>query len=580
MFLVLVVHLVTVLAAEPSEGCIADADCEEDRICDANTCRESPVQVHAGLHPLPSLQDGWTDRDLAALDEIVGDARFVGLGESIHTSGGYYEAKRQMFQHLVERSGFRVLAMETSWKAAEIAERYVASCEGSMLDAVGSLYPTFADRSTGDLLTWMCEWNQDHPDDPLAFTGFDVKQAPLDRVRLDFLLTDNAPEAPKKWLLACNNSAERPTRSCGRALDALDVALADANWEGASEARRCVIGLRATMAKTVPSYHARDLGMADVFSSLVTDELVGKRVAIWAHNGHVARDWAHSTNSLPFISFGTHLVERYGKDYVAIGFVGGDVLVNWFPGAPDQHVEELEPGTVEHRLHALGVNAALVDLRTTTLFSKHEVWRLGGAGVVPRDQFDALLYLDHSRAMLPLSRVTGGYVSLAGLPAPWLLPPEAIVGIGHLRYHVPGVNLASSVAAYVKMTEYTGHSLVSQTNEGSATTLVLDWTLDDATTELRIAEVGDGVDIEMRWAPPPWVQTLAEIHALDAGALAVMGRLASDGASLMLADGSLSVEPGTFPVGWGGLFLSATCRVEDDRVGPCLKILPARPPAK
>ncbi|MCA9492504.1 MAG: erythromycin esterase family protein [Myxococcales bacterium] len=516
----------------------------------------------ADLHPLPAVEVGWTDEDLVALDEIVGDARFVGLGESVHTSGGYYEAKRQLFRHLVEHDGFRVMAMETPRTAAELASRYVATCEGVMPDAITSIFAVFADASTGDLLTWMCGWNQQHPDDPVTFTGFDVQQERQDRARLGVLLADHAPEV-FDGLSACQDRRRRPTRRCMRALDELDAALADATWDGAVEARRCAIGMRASRDRTPAGrYDARDLGMADVLESLASEELAGKRIVIWAHDGHLARDWPHSADSQRFVSLGTHLARRHGEDYVAIGFVGGDVLVNWAPGIPDRRVESLAPDDVEHRLHQQGVNAALVDLRTTTLFSDREAWGMFGAHGVPRDQFDALLYLDRSRAMLPVSR--------AGLPGPLVLPPEAASAPGHLRYHVPGVDRPTTVAAHVRRAVQTDSTVISRTDEQATTALVLSGSLDDTTTEVRVTEAEDGVDVELRWTPPPQASTLAEVRAAPSGvAVRVTGRLAADGKALVLEDGSLGLEPGTFPAGWGGLRLSVTCRVTNDRLGPC-----------
>ena len=49
------------------------------------------------------------------LRKRIGKASVVGLGESIHTSGGYYQMKHRVFRYLVERGGFRVLAIESPW---------------------------------------------------------------------------------------------------------------------------------------------------------------------------------------------------------------------------------------------------------------------------------------------------------------------------------------------------------------------------------------------------------------------------------------------------------------------------------
>src|SRR4051812_1109386 len=67
--------------------------------------------------PLPPGVAAWrgpaldqpTD-DLAPLWALVGDARVIGLGESIHTSGGYYATKARLIHALVEEHGVRWFA--------------------------------------------------------------------------------------------------------------------------------------------------------------------------------------------------------------------------------------------------------------------------------------------------------------------------------------------------------------------------------------------------------------------------------------------------------------------------------------
>jgi erythromycin esterase-like protein len=44
---------------------------------------------------------------------LVGDARYIGIGESVHTSGGFYAMKRRLIEDLIANQGLRVLAMET-----------------------------------------------------------------------------------------------------------------------------------------------------------------------------------------------------------------------------------------------------------------------------------------------------------------------------------------------------------------------------------------------------------------------------------------------------------------------------------
>jgi len=79
-------------------GCANDGDVAEssaDPASLAESLQEDPgVSGRRGIHRIdgvdPSLP---STRDLHALRGIVGGARMVGLGESVHTSGGFHQAQ-------------------------------------------------------------------------------------------------------------------------------------------------------------------------------------------------------------------------------------------------------------------------------------------------------------------------------------------------------------------------------------------------------------------------------------------------------------------------------------------------------
>ena len=55
-----------------------------------------------GIYRLHGSTPGLPQDDLEPLRQIIGNARIVSLGESVHTSGGYYEMKHRAFRFLVE----------------------------------------------------------------------------------------------------------------------------------------------------------------------------------------------------------------------------------------------------------------------------------------------------------------------------------------------------------------------------------------------------------------------------------------------------------------------------------------------
>ncbi|HSF42349.1 MAG TPA: erythromycin esterase family protein, partial [Thermoanaerobaculia bacterium] len=84
----------------------------------------SGYPVQPGVWRLPHGNDPTLPLDdLEPLRSLIGKATVVGLGETIHTSGGYYRMKHRAFRFLVEKMGFRVFAFESPWENAEKVAR-------------------------------------------------------------------------------------------------------------------------------------------------------------------------------------------------------------------------------------------------------------------------------------------------------------------------------------------------------------------------------------------------------------------------------------------------------------------------
>jgi erythromycin esterase len=348
----------------------------------------------------------------------------VGLGESVHTSGGYYEMKHRLFRYLVEELGFRAFAFESPWSSALETGEYVASCAGNPREATRSLFGVWQAQEVADLLAWMCDWNRRHPRDRVVFFGYDIQQGPDDREALLelFVSFGLAPSDPRlAGLRRClpAGSGSRPTADqttdCLAALDALGPelpALAEAAGLPPRElafARLRFVSLRAHVEKQhlqddfPASYAARDAGMAEVLFTLRDLLAPGARTAVWAHNGHVGKGRPYR-----LLSMGTHLDEELGKDYVVLGLTASRALIDW----PGQGCGDASgghpPDSVERRLAGLGAPYLLVDLdfpgAAEPFLAPGVPYSLDRQLTVPRTHYDALVYLDLSPAMTPLFR--------------------------------------------------------------------------------------------------------------------------------------------------------------------------------
>ena len=70
------------------------------------------------------------------LDDLIGDARVVLIGESSHGTHEFYEARAEITKWLIEHKGFNAVAAEADWPDAYRVNRYVRGL-GEDLDRRG-----------------------------------------------------------------------------------------------------------------------------------------------------------------------------------------------------------------------------------------------------------------------------------------------------------------------------------------------------------------------------------------------------------------------------------------------------------
>lgn len=300
--------------------------------------------LQPGIWRLDGTDPDLPSADLEPLRGIVGKATVVGLGESIHTSGGYYEAKHRLFRYLVEKLGFRVIAFETPWLDGDTANAYVQTCDGDPDAATAGFFGVWRSAELSALIGWMCEWNRTHP-----------KAKDKVKLRLAGL---------QSWLEE-------------------------------------MVYYRSDFPR---AYAARDRGMAALFQGIRTLRYSKAKVALWAHNGHITRDPA----AYGLTTMGSHLDAALGKKYVILGLTSWEVSIDWpSVGCGPQPLRPSPFQPVENILHGFGEDALLVDLRfpgtSEPLLAPGGLYNVGNASMVPARAFDALVYLDRSRKMTPVA---------------------------------------------------------------------------------------------------------------------------------------------------------------------------------
>lgn len=405
--------------------------------------------------------------DLDAVLAIVGDARFVLIGEASHGTHEFYRVRAEITKRLIREKGFDAVAVEADWPDAHRVDRYVRGRPGDA-DATEALagferFPQWMWRNSDvlDFVGWLRSWNEERAEErKVAFFGLDLYSlhrsmaAVLDylrvvdpdaarRARDRYACFDHFGEDPQAYGRA---TAFGLTPTCERSvIDQLlelrrksaQYAQRDGRLEPghafvAEQNARLVVNAeqyyRTMFAGRIASWNVRDQHMAEMLGAIDADRSrsapAPAKIVVWAHNSHLGDARATEMHRIGELNLGQLVRERHGLDAVSIGFTtfAGTVTASsdWDGPAERMRVREALPGSWERLLHENCRGNALVDLRSWRREAPQPVRLLERAiGVIYRPeterashyfeadlprQFDAILHYDRTRAVEPLER--------------------------------------------------------------------------------------------------------------------------------------------------------------------------------
>lgn len=138
--------------------------------------------------PCRGVEAGQGFEDLQSLEEVIGKARIVSLGESTHGSREIFQMKHRLVEFLATEMGFTIFSIEANMPEAYRLNQYVVDGAGDPTQLIRGMY--FWTWSTEEVLAmveWMRRFNESGKGS-IRFTGFDMQNADLsvDRV-LEFL---------------------------------------------------------------------------------------------------------------------------------------------------------------------------------------------------------------------------------------------------------------------------------------------------------------------------------------------------------------------------------------------------------
>ncbi len=358
---------------------------------------ETPAEVVA--RSAVDAPSGMPPRE--ALDEIIGDARIVLIGESSHGTHEFYRARAEITKWLIEEKGFCAVAAEADWPDAYRVNRYVRGLgdDASAERALSGFerFPAWMWRNTvvRDFVDWLHAHNarrRSSDERQTGFYGLDLYSLHRSmREVIDYLENvDPAAAARARERYACfdHTSADDGQAygfaaafgaglSCERLVieqlvDMQRSALEHARRDGllaedeqfyaqqnAQTVRNAESYYRAMFGGRVTSWNLRDKHMAQTLQALLThmDRHDGEpaRIVVWAHNSHVGDARATEVGSDGQLTLGQLAREHYGDASRLIGFTTytGTVTAasEWGGAAERKFVRPALNGSVEEFFH-------------------------------------------------------------------------------------------------------------------------------------------------------------------------------------------------------------------------------------
>ena len=405
--------------------------------------------------------------DYDSLVDLIGDARFVLIGEASHGTHEFYRERAVITKKLIYQRGFNAVAVEADWPDAYRINRFVrrASTDVDSVEALSGFkrVPQWMWRNADvlDFVGWLREHNDEQAleDRKCGFYGLDLYSlhASIESV-LDYLKKvdpDAARRAREHY--SCFEHFGKEVQTYGyaaglgltptcekavvkelvelrrKAMDYLQrdgQVAADAYFcaeQNARVVRNAEEYYRSMFRREVSSWNLRDTHMMEALISLA-DHLEKQgapaKIVVWAHNSHLGDARATQMGERGEFNLGQLVRQRFKKEAVLIGFTTYEGTVtaasDWDRPAERKIVRPGHRDSYEALFHDVDLPRFYLNLRDSDVASALRDERLERAiGVIYRpdtelvshyfnarlsDQFDAVLHLDHTRAVEPLER--------------------------------------------------------------------------------------------------------------------------------------------------------------------------------
>ena len=413
--------------------------------------------IQQNASPLRTVAPGGSDTDLAPLQQMVGHASIVGLGEETHGTHEFIEVKARLAEYLITHLGFTTFVMENDWGASQEIDAYINGGSGSLTSVMhADLLVPWQTKEYAALFAWMRTYNANAAHTTkIHFWGMDIQdvsqsefttverfvqqvasqQSSVIQSLYAPIIAKMLPNAYATYVPLDAATKQQDQTQAQQVYDLLQTH--QQSYTQTSSPQQFAFALQMariivqcvtyfnTLAGIAPqqsyqSYHQRDTFMAENVE-WIHDHVAGvaPKMIVWAHDGHIANDANYGSRDGR--NMGAELRATYQSGYLAIGTTTyqGAYRVYGAPSVMVKAIPQLTLSTYNYDLGQAGRPYYLLDLHKTPTSGAVADWvgGLSSANILPfygvggedlsvsgilNQWFDALVHVQISTPSQPL----------------------------------------------------------------------------------------------------------------------------------------------------------------------------------
>ncbi|WP_044200868.1 erythromycin esterase family protein [Flammeovirga sp. OC4] len=344
------------------------------------------------------------NEDLKAVKKAIGDAKIVLLGEQDHGDASTFLMKARLVKYLHEECGFDVIAFESNFYQLHGAfEKDALNFE----DAYEDIFPIWTRCGECEPIFSYLE-NTLKTENPLFISGFDMQtyftKDYASEFR-EFLKINNLKVSDEEQFFGvfdvlvennnANNLEKEELEFYFKELDQLYSSYPrDDFWR---QELHSLIGyskmrVAPNMQETL---NTRDKYMADNLLWLSNKRFKDKKIIVWAHNFHIARNISKKT-----VTLGGETYKALGDQIYSIGFTSFSGSTGWTNQTSKRFNYEIKKPykkSIENDFQTLGYKQAFLDFKSYS--GKKSIFSMKGLkhGAERRDWlniFDGVIYIE------------------------------------------------------------------------------------------------------------------------------------------------------------------------------------------